>query len=387
MGYITGNKTVGCGGLRRFICIVLAGILAFACAGACADAGWYTDPESGISFPIPDGWKDTTDEGDESRTFTPENTRLAWVMFEVSDMWAQLNEAQVNVSREAIDAVISTEQLLTSLADASEEAEIKTKEVITIGNFEFARVVAVSSKLGLNFNDESLSFMKNGYLVLIQYYGPVDDDQSHDEFMYMLEHMTMGDAGAENAVAEAAQEAAVWDFELRKGVHFGDTQETVLERETLTQIVDAGGRIAYGDLQFTGTVVGIDDTLASYYIDPARGVTEMLYRFKPETSEETTATYQMLLGMLKQKYGEPLPDGSDGKLLKGSVVQGITGYQEIAEWLVPDSSGSVKIELIRVDMVLYETIVVRFVWIDYTAFPDAAEDAGSAAYEEYMNEL
>lgn len=380
------EKTGGRGGLLRLIGILLAGVLAFACTGACADAGRFTDPATGVGFPLPDGWKRDTEKSGEQFRFSPEDGRLVWVMFGVTDMWTEMNAEQFNISREEMDSYVPIEQVLTSLADASGAEEIKTRETVVIGDIEFARIVVGNTEYGFDFDVESLGGLKNGYLLFVQYYDLLGDEKGHDEFMYMLENLTFGNDAAQ-AVNGAQGAAAGWDFELRRGVRFGDTRETVLERETLTQILDDSRKIVYGDLQFTGTVVGIENTMASYYIDPERGVTEMLYRFSPSSSEDTTATYQMLLGMLKQKYGEPLAEGAPGKKLKGSIVQGIADYQEIAEWLIPDQSGSVKIELIRVDMVIFDTINVRFVWVDYTAFPNGVSESSPGGYDDYMDEL
>ena len=189
--------------------------------------------------------------------------------------------------------------------------------------------------------------------------------------------------------AGAFAEDAAPGFTLRNGLRFGDSEQTILAREGLTQIVDPMKKIIYGDVQFMGTAVGLDNTLVSYYVSEDKGLTEMLYRFDTPTAGDAARIYGQMREKLIEKYALPLPANSGLRALKGSLLQRLSPdtVKETTQWLVPDGDGYVKIDLIHVNGMIY-TFNILFVWIDYTYFPaEEVQRITEGGQNSWMDEL
>ena len=148
------------------------------------------------------------------------------------------------------------------------------------------------------------------------------------------------------------------DFQLRNGIVFGDTMDIVKQKETLPEINYENE----SELQYEGTIAGIDGSV-EYYFDEENGkLTDMLYSFSAYSSRDfMNSDYSKLKESLLRKYGTPLGNiGGDLYLITGKApdefgafvgtyiffFNGDGDYVDYDEWIVNCNGYNVKIDLI-----------------------------------------
>ena len=149
------------------------------------------------------------------------------------------------------------------------------------------------------------------------------------------------------------------DFSLRNGIQFGDSPETVKEKETL-EYVDSSksesmilgdwnlfhviwGPAPYGE-RFSGSILGVDAGNLVFFYDDNNTLFEMLYDVDLKKDGKL---YDKLLSSLTEKYGTPM-DNPKGEVffITSCVYKSKASYFTAHdEWLVPNGENFVKIEL------------------------------------------
>lgn len=146
------------------------------------------------------------------------------------------------------------------------------------------------------------------------------------------------------------------EFTLRSGIHFGDTMEDILSKET--KLV----RESETSNWFKGTIAGFENASCGFYFDNDGKLTSMDYSFTDMDSRtEVNDDYKTLYDSLVRKYGKPLGN-------VGGKIDPITGpalmrmavlvqlykfldgydadYMDYDEWRVDTLGGHVKIDLV-----------------------------------------
>lgn len=148
------------------------------------------------------------------------------------------------------------------------------------------------------------------------------------------------------------------DFQLRNGIIFGDTMNIVKQKETLTEITFENE----SELQYEGTIAGINGSVR-YYFDEENGkLTDMLYSFSSYSSRDLmNSDYSKLQESLLRKYGTPLGNtGGFFYLITGKALREINifvnttifffngdgDFADYDEWIVNRNDYNVKIDLI-----------------------------------------
>lgn len=197
--------------------------------------------------------------------------------------------------------------------------------------------------------------------------------------MLMALMLTSAAAFAEEAVTKTGYATG---FSLREGLTFGATSADITAAEKLT--VQSGAQLTvYGQLQYAGTVAGIDNSRVGYFMDSSDRLYEMYYRFEPVSNENCYEMYDYLYSMLVEKYGEPLEDLDGGyRAVAGTLTQKAGPWNECTEWLLEVEDCYVKIDLTMVnrEIVAGTGVYIRFVWIDYTSL--TADEVSSIMNEQ-----
>lgn len=148
------------------------------------------------------------------------------------------------------------------------------------------------------------------------------------------------------------------DFQLRNGIVFGDTLDIVKEKETLTDLT----RENESNLQYKGTIAGIDGSV-EYYFDEENGkLVDMVYTFESYDSKDLmNSDYSKLSNSLLRKYGTSLGNtGGDLYLVTGKafekfgafvgmyiyLLKGNGDYVDYDEWIIKCGDYNVKIDLV-----------------------------------------
>ena len=156
----------------------------------------------------------------------------------------------------------------------------------------------------------------------------------------------------------SCQHCLAEDFVLRNGILFGDSFDTIKQKETLTFYSEEDDK---SELQYKGKIAGIDGRVF-YYFDIETGkLTDMLYKFDSESSKDPIdADYSTLYSSLVRKYGTPLGNtGGSLNIITGKAIESGAGYigfykyllngdgnyRDYDEWIVETDDGSVKIDL------------------------------------------
>ena len=165
------------------------------------------------------------------------------------------------------------------------------------------------------------------------------------------------------------------DFELRKGIHFGDTFEDVKEKEVLEfddeshDELYCDGREQHNTVR--DTIVGIPESHVRYLFDADGKLEDMCYDFNCwESKTDYDNNYNSLHKQLIEKYGEPIERMSlsevgeyftsaiidiadreahkdDINKLTGEPMGNIVTVDNIDEWILDYDEYGVKIELTK----------------------------------------
>lgn len=145
-------------------------------------------------------------------------------------------------------------------------------------------------------------------------------------------------------------------FALRGGIMFGDSSQTVQEKEVFSLDKTSSSTFAG-----KGNIAGYDNSHVSYWFDDSNKLAEIVYMFEDTKDQDASRErYETVYAGLAKKYGEPL-DVADGEFYPlttsafdfyndAAVIVSYTGriaeLERYDEWLVPDGDGSVKIDLV-----------------------------------------
>jgi len=154
-------------------------------------------------------------------------------------------------------------------------------------------------------------------------------------------------------------------FTLRNDIKFGDSYETVKNKETLPfgedddSVLDDGTRQVFTE---EGTVAGIDDCTIMFRFSPDDRLNEMKYSYSFIKSKDTIEyDYKTIYDGLKRKYGDPLNyrngnvslittnaiDGAIGLVALFNAMDIAADYLDYNEWIVELEDGNnVKIDII-----------------------------------------
>ena len=156
--------------------------------------------------------------------------------------------------------------------------------------------------------------------------------------------------------AVSADEA---EFQLRNGIHFGDSLYEVKRKETLP--MEDGSEDKTNNIWFKGTIAGMSGEVRYDFDENTGKLTDMLYAFSSTTDrDEVDSWYETLKKGLIRKYGDPLNNtGGSLHLITGEAYShGFTlinlyeqlldytgSYRDYDEWIVDSGNDHVKIDL------------------------------------------
>ena len=145
------------------------------------------------------------------------------------------------------------------------------------------------------------------------------------------------------------------DFTLRSDIHFGDTMETILQKETtLTRTSETSN-------SFSGTIAGYSGSTCDFAFDDEGKLTSMTYEFDCTSRESTNSHYKTLYDSLVRKYGSPLGNTNGScHLITGPAMSNMAvwvylfgtfngwsaDYYDYDEWTVDCDDYHVKIDLV-----------------------------------------
>lgn len=181
--------------------------------------------------------------------------------------------------------------------------------------------------------------------------------------------------------------SAAGDFELRQGIRFGDTMETILLKEkVLVRESDTSN-------WFNGRIAGYDDAQCGFYFDDDGRLTGLDYSFKKatcETRSDTTAVYETIYDSLVRQYGTPIGNtGGSIELITGPAIDRMllwvyllgaldgfdADYIDYDEWVVDCDGYHVKIDLISYYYRDSSYEYSYFVDVSYHRYTDADYEA------------
>lgn len=158
--------------------------------------------------------------------------------------------------------------------------------------------------------------------------------------MLPKETIAYADTASDSIVSSNVEE-----FSLRNGIYFGDSVETVKEKETFTfQSSTSSSTLKTNP----GKVSGFDDTTVVFYFKDDQ-LEEMTYWFEETSSKDSVnSEYDAIYRGLTRKYGEPLGFSGGSTYIinttafKNSLLAaylkkalgGVGDYVDYDEWLV-----------------------------------------------------
>ena len=192
-------------------------------------------------------------------------------------------------------------------------------------------------------------------------------------------------------------------FELRNGIHFGDTIDEIVEKETTLT------RTSEDSNSFDGRIAGYDNAECTFTFDDNGGLEDMHYAFGTEVCDSRDAledVYKTLGQSLIRKYGSPIGNtGGSCELITGSamsnmgLIVGLIGtmdgfdgdYIDYDEWIVDAENGHVKIDLVGYYYRDSDYDYYYYVDLSYKFYTDEEYDAAvqekQAEREEVDNDL
>ena len=145
------------------------------------------------------------------------------------------------------------------------------------------------------------------------------------------------------------------DFTLRSDIHFGDTMEAILQKETtLTRTSETSN-------SFSGTIAGYSGSTCDFAFDDEGKLISMTYEFDCTSRESTNSHYKTLYDSLVRKYGSPLGNTNGScHLITGPAMSNMAvwvylfgtfngwsaDYYDYDEWSVDCDDYHVKIDLV-----------------------------------------
>ena len=150
------------------------------------------------------------------------------------------------------------------------------------------------------------------------------------------------------------------DFQLRNGITFGDSLNTVKQKETGT--IQSGSVEKTDGVWFDATIAGMDGSIRYDFDEETGKLTDMLYDFSSSSSKDSVDNdYSKLKNSLVRKYGSPLGNtGGSLHLITGPAVEnaatiislyrylieGTGDFRDYDEWIVSCDGYNVKIDLV-----------------------------------------
>ena len=145
------------------------------------------------------------------------------------------------------------------------------------------------------------------------------------------------------------------DFVLRSGIKFGDTIDTIVQKEkTLTRNSETSNT-------FTGKIAGYSDSECSFVFDDDGKLESMTYSFDCLSKDFTNSTYENLYDGLVRKYGKPKGNTlGNCELITGPALNRMSlwvyffgeldgwsaNYYDYDEWIVDCLNYHVKVDLV-----------------------------------------
>ena len=148
------------------------------------------------------------------------------------------------------------------------------------------------------------------------------------------------------------------EFKLRNGILFGDTMETILEKETTLK------RESEDSQWFKGRIAGYEGAECGFILDDDGKLADMTYSFGDDvcTSRDSmNEVYKTLFSSLNRLYGKPIGNtGGTTHLITGNAIDRMSifvyllgsldgysaDYTDYDEWIVDCDEYHVKIDLI-----------------------------------------
>lgn len=187
------------------------------------------------------------------------------------------------------------------------------------------------------------------------------------------------------------------EFTLRNGIIFGDSMDTVRQKETIA--IDEEMSDAVELKTQKGVVAGFEATTIYYTFDDNQLI-DIWWRISMPSKDDMGSAYQMLKESLSEKYGKPLgnkdgvyhpvhgtatqfrndPAGSELRALLGWKA----GILEYDEWVYEYAEGkSMKIELVQ-DYLTMKGETDYTLFVSYTYFES---DIIDAVQNSIMNDI
>lgn len=172
------------------------------------------------------------------------------------------------------------------------------------------------------------------------------------------------------------------DFTLRSDIHFGDTMETILQKETtLTRTSETSN-------SFSGTIAGYSGSTCDFAFDDEGKLISMTYEFDCTSRDSTNSHYKTLYDSLVRKYGSPLGNTNGScHLITGPAMDKIgfvyfirtidgwsADYYDYDEWIVDCDDYHVKIDLVSY-YVRNQSTYLYYANLSYKQYTDAEYQA------------
>lgn len=157
------------------------------------------------------------------------------------------------------------------------------------------------------------------------------------------------------AVLLSSTSFAEEEFTLRKGIKFGDTMDTILQKETsLTRKSETSN-------VFTGKIAGYSDASCEFAFDDNGGLKSMTYCFDCFSRDTTNNTYDTLYDSLVRQYGKAEGNtGGNCEMIIGPAIDSMAfwvylmgeldgwsaNYYDYDEWIIKCTDYNVKIDLV-----------------------------------------
>ncbi len=196
--------------------------------------------------------------------------------------------------------------------------------------------------------------------------------------------------GWSSALAESGQ------FELRSGIHFGDTIDDIVAKETTLT------RASEDSNEFHGRIAGYDDSTCMFIFNDDGGLEDMRYDFNDDSRDDVETQYLALYQSLVRKYGSAIGNtGGNCELITGSAMSSMAlyvyllgaldncsgDYIDYDEWTVDTDGGHVKIDLIAYYYRDSNYDYHYYLSLSYKFYTDADYDAAVQEKQEERAEV
>lgn len=139
-----------------------------------------------------------------------------------------------------------------------------------------------------------------------------------------VDNNAIGEQTSNNTLSTSKEQ-----FALRNGIHFGDSKETVKEKETTLKLKDDSSYLEYwGDIAgYTGE--------ATFYFDDNGGLCDLKYEIETTSGRSYADTiYEKIEDSCNRQYGTPYGTSSSDIYfpLYGKAFQNYTSYLALVDW-------------------------------------------------------